>query len=96
MFTFHLEPEVIRIKAAGINVVQENCIRCHANLVHRVDIRKVSGETAKEGRGKLCWECHRETPHGRVNSLSSFPMARIPKLTPVMPEWLDKYINSKK
>jgi len=95
IFTFRLEPEVIHIKDAGISVVQENCIRCHSNLVHRVSLRKVTGRDGIAGKDKLCWECHRETPHGRVNSLSSFPMARIPKLTPVMPDWIEKFLESK-
>lgn len=96
IFTLRLEPEVIHIKEAGISVVQENCIRCHSNLVHRVSLRKVTGDDGINGTDKLCWECHRETPHGRVNSLSSFPMARIPKLTPVMPDWIEKFLESKK
>lgn len=95
IFTLRMEPEVIRIKEAGINVVQSNCIRCHSNLVHRVSLKKVTGDMGLEGEDKLCWECHRETPHGRVNSLSSFPMARVPRLTPVMPEWLEKFTSSK-
>lgn len=95
IFTFRLEPEVIHIKDAGIGVVQENCIRCHSNLVHRVSLRKVTGSDGIAGKDKLCWECHRETPHGRVNSLSSFPMARIPKLTPVVPDWIEKFLESK-
>ncbi len=104
MFTFHLEPQVIRVKEAGIGVIQENCIRCHESLVGGVSIVTVTGKnsahgggsprpdgTACEGggAGRLCWECHRETPHGRVSSLSSVPYARIPRLPPVVPEWLE-------
>jgi cytochrome c nitrite reductase small subunit len=37
---------------------------------------------------RKCWECHRETPHGRVNSLSSVPWARVPLPGPVTPDWL--------
>ena len=92
MFTFRLEPQVIRIHEAGINVVQENCIRCHFSLINQTEIVTVSGDTARHGADKLCWDCHREVPHGRVNSLSSFPLAQVPELTPVMPEWLEKFI----
>jgi cytochrome c nitrite reductase small subunit len=95
MFTFRLEPEVIRIKEAGINVVQENCTRCHEKIMDQTSLVLVTGESVEHGKGKLCWSCHRETPHGSVSSLSSFPMARIPRLTPVMPEWLDNFIESK-
>lgn len=93
MFTFRLEPEVIRIKEAGKSVVQENCIRCHYEYVNTTSIVSVTGSMARHGGEKLCWDCHRETPHGRVNSLSSFPFARVPQLTPVTPEWLKKYID---
>jgi cytochrome c nitrite reductase small subunit len=96
MFTFRLEPEVIRIKDAGRDVVQENCIRCHLKIMDQLSLVSVTGEMSEHGGGKLCWECHRETPHGTVTSLSSFPMARVPRVTPVMPEWLDKFISNEK
>lgn len=96
MFTFRLEPQVIRIKEAGRNVVQENCIRCHYRIINTTYIVNVSGDMASHGGGKLCWECHRETPHGRVSSLSSFPYAMVPKLSPVIPEWLDKFTSQTK
>ena len=94
MFTFRLEPEVIRIKDAGRDVVQENCIRCHERIIDQTSLVSVTGESAQHGKGMLCWSCHRETPHGSVSSLSSFPMARIPRLTPVMPKWLENFIES--
>jgi cytochrome c nitrite reductase small subunit len=88
MFTFRLEPQVIRIKDAGRSVVQENCIRCHTDQVGRVTIGTVTLEGSRHGRGLLCWDCHRETPHGIVNSLASTPYARVPRLTPVLPDWM--------
>jgi len=94
IFTMRWEPQVIQIKEAGKNVVQQNCIRCHQNIVHRVSIQNVTFDNYKEGEGLLCWSCHRETPHGRVNSLSSTPYARVPQLTPVYPEWLKNFVNS--
>jgi cytochrome c nitrite reductase small subunit len=42
---------------------------------------------------RKCWECHRETPHGRVNSLSSVPNARVPLPESPVPEWLKKYTS---
>ena len=33
MFTFRLEPQVIFIKQAGKDVVQQNCERCHEELI---------------------------------------------------------------
>ena len=88
MFTFRLEPQVIQVKPAGMAVIQENCIRCHSHLLGEVSSGKVSYTMVQHGEGKLCWECHRETPHGRVNSLASVPYSRVPRLQPVIPDWL--------
>lgn len=96
IFTLRLEPQVIKIKQAGINAVQENCKRCHYSLVNQTELAKVTGKNSSHENNLLCWQCHRETPHGRVNSLSSVPFARVPQLTPVMPEWLDKFTKIKK
>jgi len=96
VFTFRLEPQVIQIKEAGKSAVQENCIRCHVKLLDRVTISKVSFEGSRHGKGLLCWDCHRETPHGRVNSLASAPYAQVPRLTPPLPDWITHYLNTKK
>jgi cytochrome c nitrite reductase small subunit len=92
MFTFHLEPQVIQVKDAGMKVIQENCIRCHSPLVQSVSLKTVTLVKAQHGEGKLCWECHRETPHGRVNGLASVPYARVPVLSPVLPKWIEKLL----
>ena len=85
MFTFRMEPQVIRMHSPGQKVVQENCIRCHSDLLERTSAAGVVGH----GDGRQCWECHREVPHGRVNSLASAPHARVPVPDPVrMPAWL--------
>ncbi len=88
MFTLRLEPQVIHVKDAGIAVIQENCQRCHEQLLWPVTSGQVTAEMAAHGEGKLCWDCHREVPHGRVNSLSSVPYARVPIPTSIVPEWL--------
>lgn len=97
IFTLRMEPQVITIKEAGKNVVQENCIRCHQELIYKVnlgkkDICNVSNHCSNDGR--LCWDCHREIPHGRVNSISSVKNSNIPLPTSPLPEWLDK-VNKK-
>ncbi|MCX8010500.1 MAG: cytochrome c nitrite reductase small subunit [Ignavibacteria bacterium] len=96
IFTFRLEPQVIQMKEAGKNVVQENCIRCHSNLLTMVTAKNVSGANYKHGEGKLCWECHRETPHGRVHSLASAPYARVPDVGAKIPKWIMELTDSKK
>jgi cytochrome c nitrite reductase small subunit len=42
---------------------------------------------------RQCWECHRETPHGRVHSLSSVPFARVPDPGSPVPGWLDNLMD---
>jgi len=96
MFTLRLEPQVIQIKDAGKEVVQENCERCHEHLLnyyHSIGNGK-ENEGAEEEEIR-CWSCHKEVPHGKVSSLSSFPNARVPKLSPVLPEWLTKALDKK-
>jgi cytochrome c nitrite reductase small subunit len=59
-------------------------------------MRSINNASVEDQTEKYCWECHRQTPHGRVNSLSSTPYARVPALEPVVPEWLDKFISAEK
>lgn len=88
IFTMRAEPQVIQIKEDGIGAVQENCKRCHASVNQDIGLLKVTRQNNLHGEGKLCWECHREVPHGRVNSLNSTPFARVPLLESPVPEWL--------
>jgi cytochrome c nitrite reductase small subunit len=88
IFTLRAEPQVIFIKEAGIEVVQENCIRCHEQLLIDAKLSAYSDQTNHFRTDRLCWECHRETPHGRVNSISSVPNARVPVPGTVLPEWM--------
>lgn len=88
MFTLRLEPQNIFIKEAGISVVQENCIRCHSNLVTDTKLLTQTSAFHNKFEERLCWDCHREVPHGRVKSLSSTPYARVPLLSSPVPEWL--------
>ena len=90
VFTLRMEPQVITLNTAAIAVVQENCVRCHVNLVENVTASQVSGGNAHSGGGQLCWACHRATPHGRVHSLASTPYARVPRFTPVVPDWMKR------
>ncbi len=93
IFTLRAEPQVIKIKHEGLNVVQENCKRCHSFVNEPVTTLKVTGENYTHGEGKLCWECHREIPHGRVKGLSSTPNAIVPRLSSPVPEWLENIMS---
>ncbi|MBE0675953.1 MAG: cytochrome c nitrite reductase small subunit [Bacteroidales bacterium] len=94
MFTLRLEPQVIFIHEAGREVVHKNCIRCHSELLTDSKLLGYNQVTHNERMGRKCWECHRETPHGRVSSLSSVPWARVPLPGPVTPSWLKEIMNS--
>ena len=96
MFTLRKEPEVIKIKEAGIEVVQDNCKRCHIKLNEIVSLGEFTFEDVHTGDGKLCWDCHREVPHGRVHSLSSTPDAFIPEKIYTVPKRLKSWFKSDK
>lgn len=49
-------PGGIRTTFHGKKVIQQNCLRCHGDLLEQV------GDTVSEG-GKNCFDCHRHTPH---------------------------------
>lgn len=88
MFTFRLEPQVIFIKEAGKEAVQKNCERCHIDLITDSKLNTMRPDFHANIKDRNCVECHRETPHGRVNSLSSVPYARVPLLESPVPAWL--------
>ncbi|MCK5066709.1 MAG: cytochrome c nitrite reductase small subunit [Bacteroidales bacterium] len=88
MFTLKREPQVIFIKEEGKQVVQDNCIRCHSDLITDEKVMNYTSQTHHSRTERHCWECHRETPHGRVNSLSSVPYARVPVKGSPLPGWL--------
>jgi cytochrome c nitrite reductase small subunit len=93
IFAMRGEPQVIFILEAGKKVVHQNCIRCHSNLL--LDPKLVSSveNQRHHATGRVCWECHREVPHGRVNSLSSTPNARVPLPESPVPDWLRKTLE---
>ncbi len=79
VFTLRREPQVIRLSERAVPVVEANCRRCHGDLVSAIHPR-----TWEKGDPR-CWDCHRETPHGRVNSLSAVPG----QMRPTLPNALD-------
>ncbi len=89
IFTLRLEPQVIRIKKAGRQVVQQNCVRCHRRQVETI-LGATGGRVMTPDRDpdRYCWDCHRQVPHGTVHSLASAPYARAPLLNSPLPPWL--------
>jgi len=88
IFTLRAEPQVIHIKEAGVEVVQQNCIRCHERLLLGAEWQVNHKEFHSNRESRLCWECHRHTPHGRINSLSIVPNARAPLPESPVPDWI--------
>lgn len=95
IFTLRNEPQVIQIREEGKEVVQQNCIRCHSKLLTDNRVSAWNQTTNHARSERTCWECHREVPHGRVNSISSVPYARVPVPSSVVPDWLKKIQNDK-
>jgi cytochrome c nitrite reductase small subunit len=93
MFTMRLEPQTIFIREEGKHVVQQNCLRCHSDLVHNSRLLAMTTTYHDSFNDRQCWECHRETPHGRVHSLSSVPFARVPDPGSPVPGWLDNLMD---
>ena len=79
VFTAKAEPDVIRPRTASADVIMENCVRCHEQLnTEFVKTGMISYTEATQGKGKACWDCHREVPHTRISNLASAPAALAP------------------
>src|SRR3954464_6646496 len=58
-FTFQDFEEPIRIKPRSARILQENCLKCHADFVHDIVAGSTTAETSVE-----CVHCHRGVGHG--------------------------------
>ena len=90
VFTLKKEPQVIFIKEEGAGVVHQNCVRCHENQLMNAQQAGCVANYKENRTARPCWDCHREVPHGRVNSLSSTPNAQVPLPVSPVPEWIKK------
>ncbi|QER42425.1 cytochrome c nitrite reductase small subunit [Thermodesulfobacterium sp. TA1] len=59
-FHFNLVPEEITISSHGKKIVQENCIRCHQDMVSMINVKD-----------RYCWECHVKVRHKTSASLET-------------------------
>jgi cytochrome c nitrite reductase small subunit len=87
LFTLRKEHQVMQAIPESKQVIQENCLRCHAQVVQEVKAQAHADAT------RSCTDCHRETPHGRVHSLSATPNAAVPALEPISSKWLKSLIK---
>jgi cytochrome c nitrite reductase small subunit len=94
IFTLRNEPQVIEILEAGQEVVQQNCVRCHEQLIKNPEyLTKRTYQSIHSRTERKCWECHRNVPHGRENSLSLVPYARVPVPQSPIPDWMEGMIE---
>jgi cytochrome c nitrite reductase small subunit len=73
IFTLQRQGQVLQLNPGAVPVVRQNCVRCHEQQIMMTSM----GVSTADRR---CWECHRETPHGLTQSLSSTPHVRRPIL----------------
>ena len=96
MFLTCQEHQAIKAKEASAEVIMDNCIRCHRQLNQEfVKTGRIDYMEAKRGEGHACWDCHRDVPHGGMNSLASTPGAQVPLPPSPVPEWLHGLMSSK-
>lgn len=94
VFTLRGEPQAFQAIVESQQVIMENCIRCHTQLnTEFVKTGTQSFDMIKKNKGKACWDCHRNVPHGGKNSLSSTPNALVPYPKSDLPEWLNKIVK---
>jgi cytochrome c nitrite reductase small subunit len=74
-FTFQDFPEPIRITEGNSRHLQENCLRCHGELVH-----PMSPGSPSEAGAVRCVHCHRDVGHGPQAGLGG-----AAKRTPIGP-----------
>jgi len=58
-FTLQDFHEPIRIRPSNAEVLQRNCVRCHADFVSEIITRH-----DEDGTGAQCVRCHRDVGHG--------------------------------
>ena len=93
VYATRTEPQVIRSTRFSMRIVQENCLRCHADLVETLPMMDVAMKGSWEEGGVRCWQCHRETGHGVMSRLASAPNALAPMEGARVPAWLEKLVS---
>ncbi len=57
VFSTGQTPEVLRANAHSKEIIQSNCIRCHAGTVEDITM-------GAQPFDRQCWDCHRSVAHG--------------------------------
>ncbi len=93
LFTMRMEKNVAHSTGDTKDVIMMNCLRCHGQMHEEVNPETKRPETDSQWRGKRCWSCHREVPHGRVRGLASTPDMDIQLNVCPVPDWLNKQLQ---
>lgn len=72
-FTMQDFHEPIQITRRNKEILQANCIRCHADFVHAALTTRARAEES----GVLCVHCHRGVGHGPLKSEVSLDVVRL-------------------
>ncbi len=76
-FTLDSFEPAIRISEDGARRVQDNCIECHSRTTAAIG-RNASHYDVHDDpyvkTGRLCWDCHRSVPHGKVRAITTTPL----------------------
>ncbi len=97
MFVTRREPFAMRANPTSANVIMNNCIRCHTQLNQEfVKTGRINYMMTQQGAGKACWDCHRDVPHGGINTPATTPNNLVPRPPSPAPEWLAKTIQRNK
>lgn len=96
VFTIRGEPQAIIIKEEGRQAVQQNCIRCHSNVLQGVGMVNMGWKENVSLNKRNCWSCHSSTPHGKMRSLAASQFARVPTTKSMVPKWLDRLLVKEK
>ena len=95
-FVMHSERQAPMAETLTGQVVMDNCIRCHEQLnTEFVKTGRMGYMKQQAQGGKACWDCHRNVPHGGMNSLMATPGAEgVTPLPPSpVPGWLQNMMN---
>jgi cytochrome c nitrite reductase small subunit len=69
-FTLQNFPEPIRITPPNAAIVQDNCMRCHADFVHDVTVMQSASGRAEDAVS--CVHCHKGVGHAPTRPTESF------------------------
>jgi len=89
MLLLGMERQVPEAQEMSKTVIMDNCIRCHTETnTTLVSTGQIDYMATECGKGKACWDCHRDIPHGGKNSLCATPNAQVPVPRAPVPDWL--------